>query len=495
MNRSDTPGLGQWLTVSIMVAGAIFLIYQLYQYANSRSYYPTGLTIAGVDVGGMTEEEASNVLTNRYIEAPVTLIHGEDTFELSPTEAEFKLDLEKMLSEADYQRTQQDFWAGFWGYLWGRPVEVDPVPLSATHKREALVDVLDRISLIVDQPAQPPQPVPGSLSFQYGVAGATINKEASFADIEAALYRPTNREAQLVVESVQPERPDINLLARLLTNYLQDFEQESGGMGAVFIMDLETGEEVSINADVPFSGMDLMKVPIVLETYRMLDRPPTLRQQQMISDTLVVRPDHEGANDLLNLIAGEEDGYLGASLMTDSLNRLGLANTYMLTPYGAQPRAGVVPLDTPANSAETAPTRPNAYNQTTAADMGTLLAMIYYCAQGQGGALGAVYPEQVTAAECQGILSVMMENQTDSLIEEGMPPTTPVAHRHGWISDTHGDAGVVFSPGGDYVLVELLYKPDWLEWVESSPILRDISQATYNFFNFDDPYLGDSRAN
>jgi beta-lactamase class A len=167
----------------------------------------------------------------------------------------------------------------------------------------------------------------------------------------------------------------------------------------------------------------------------------------------------------------------------------------MLVPYDAQPRPGLAPLDTPANSAETIPTRPNTYNQTTAADMGTLLAMIYYCAQGQGGALGAVYPEQLTAVECQEILNVMMQNQTDSLIEEGVPPTTPVAHRHGWISDTHGDAGVVFSPGGDYVLVEFLYKPDWLEWVESSPILRDISQATYNFFNFDDPYLGDSRVN
>ena len=77
-----------------------------------------------------------------------------------------------------------------------------------------------------------------------------------------------------------------------------------------------------------------------------------------------------------------------------------------------------------------------------------------------------------------------------SLIEEGVPPDTPVAHKHGWISDTHADAGIVMSPGGDYVLVTYLYKPEWLEWEISSPLLADISRATYNYFNFDDPYLG-----
>ncbi|MCA9960777.1 MAG: hypothetical protein KC443_17175, partial [Anaerolineales bacterium] len=101
MNRNTTPGLGQWLTVSIMVAGAIFLIVQLYQYAGSRSYFPTGLTIAAVDVGGRTPEEASEIITNRYINAPVVLYYGEDSFEVSPTEAEFTLDMETMLNEAD----------------------------------------------------------------------------------------------------------------------------------------------------------------------------------------------------------------------------------------------------------------------------------------------------------------------------------------------------------------------------------------------------------
>jgi beta-lactamase class A len=164
-------------------------------------------------------------------------------------------------------------------------------------------------------------------------------------------------------------------------------------------------------------------------------------------------------------------------------------------PYDIPLRPGLRTPQTPANTAEGLATKLDPAMQTTAEDMGLLLAMIYYCAQDQGGALLAAFSGAITPAECRAILDTMRRNQIGSLIEEGVPPNTAVAHRHGWISDTHGDAGIVFSPGGDYVLVEFLYKPDWLEWVVSSPLLADISLATYNYFNFDHPYLNESRIN
>jgi hypothetical protein len=198
---------------------------------------------------------------------------------------------------------------------------------------------------------------------------------------------------------------------------------------------------------------------------------------------------------LLNVIAGQEDPYQGAIALTDSLRRLGLVNTFMVAPYNADAPPGRATMETPANTVEGLRTRPTPLIQTTAEDMGTLLSMIYYCAKGQGGALSALYPNQITQAECQQEVAYMADNKIGSLIEEGVPPETMVAHRHGWISDTHGDAGIVFSPGGDYVIVEFLYKPDWLEWEISSPLLADISRAVYNYFNFDNPYLSDSRVN
>ena len=238
MNRNSSPGLGQWITVSLMVGVSLFLLYKLYQYAGTRTDFPTGLKIGSVDVGQMNAEEARAELTKNYLDAPVTLYHGENQFDLMPSQAEFTLDFDTMLTKADQERTRQDFWSGFWGFLWGRPVEVNAVQLVATHNRESLRNYLEEIKSLVDLPAQPPQPVPGSMSFQYGTPGTETNIEASFADIEAALYRPNLREARLIVEPKDPDRPNINLLARLLVNRLQVFEQDTGGMAGVFILSL-----------------------------------------------------------------------------------------------------------------------------------------------------------------------------------------------------------------------------------------------------------------
>jgi beta-lactamase class A len=478
-----------------MVAITIFLLVKLYQFAGFRQYYPAGLTVAGINIGGLTRDEASEVLNNRYIEAPITIYHLDQPFDVSPEQANFTLDREKMLSDADFQRIQQDFWAGFWGFLWARPIEVDPVPLAATHDREALREVLREIATLNDLPAQPPQPVPSTLSFQFGEPGTQTNIQASFADVEAALYRPTNREAYLVVEPHNPERPEKNLLTRLLVNRLQDFSQQTGGTASVFILELDSGEEISIEAGTAMSGMDLLKIPLVLEVYNALDSRPTLSQQQLISDTLVVGLDNTSANALLNIIAGQDDPYLGVDLVTESMQKLGLVNTFIVAPYDNDGRSTKRTLETPANSIEELSTLPTPLMQTTTEDMGTLLSMIYFCAQGTGGAISAVYGEAITQAECQDILTYMQQNKIGSLIEEGVPSVTAIAHRHGWISDTHGDAGIVFSPGGDYVLVIILYKPDWLEWELSSPLQADISRTVYNYFNFDNPYLSGSQTN
>lgn len=495
MSRRSTPGAGQWFSVAVLVSTSLFLLVKLFQYATFTGVYPTGLIVAGVDIGEMTRDQARDVLTNVYMEAPITIYHGAESYPISPVEAEFELDLDTMLNLADSESDRQDFWAGFWGYLWGRPVEVSPVPIVATHNREALISVISKISLLVDKRAQPPQPVPATLSFQYGEAGSRTNIEASLSDIENALYRPVNREAYLVVEPRDPERPEINLLTRLLVNQLQDFEQATGGVGSLYIYDLQTAEEISIRADVPMTGMDLLKVPIVLELYRTLDRAPTITQGRLISETLVVQTDNTSPNELLKQIAGQDDPVLGAKLVTDSLQRLGLRNSFIVLPYDTDPQPGVVSLQTPANSVEALPLTPHAYMQTTAEDMGVLLSMLYYCAEGKGGTLQAVYGDALSQTECQTILAYMRENRIGSLIEEGVPANTAVAHRHGWISDTHADAGIVFSPGGDYVIVEILYKPDWLEWETSSPLMANLSRATYNYFNFDNPYLTDARTN
>jgi hypothetical protein len=66
-----------------------------------------------------------------------------------------------------------------------------------------------------------------------------------------------------------------------------------------------------------------------------------------------------------------------------------------------------------------------------------------------------------------------------------------VAHKHGftnWLEgargpDTVGDAGIVYTPGGDYVIAVFVYRADDPAWDEFTSIIGDINEAVYNYFN------------
>ena len=280
----------------------------------------------------------------------------------------------------------------------------------------------------------------------------------------------------------------MELLKELLNRRLERFD----GLGAVFIMDLATGEEISINGDLAISGLSILKIPILVETYRVLDAPPNEFVQGLLWDT-AVQSSNFGANLLLHVIAGQDNTYLGAEMLTQSLWHMGLVNTFMAVPYDA-PEVSTRPstYSTPANAQPPLPFAPDPARQATAEDIGTLLSMVYYCAQG-GGSLLAIYPDEFTPQECQAIIDLMVQNTEGNLIRFGVPKTVPVSHKHGWDGVTYGDAGLVMSPNGAYVIVTYVSDPStgWLLSDVKLPHLWELSQITYNYFNFDTPYLED----
>jgi beta-lactamase class A len=226
----------------------------------------------------------------------------------------------------------------------------------------------------------------------------------------------------------------------------------------------------------------VLKIAVLEEAYRSLDQPPSLETAKLISETMTESGNFT-ANLLLRDVVDDGDSHEAVEQLTASMNRLGLGNTFMAAPYDE--KDVVATITTPANSRPGTSADPDPLIQTTPLDMGLLLEMIYQCSHG-GGALMLTYPDAVTADECQEMIKWMSQNRIDNLIEAGVPAGTEVAHKHGWISDTHADAGLVFTPGGDYVLVIFLHRPQWLEWEEGAPLIADISTAAYNYFNLSD---------
>lgn len=473
------------LTLTLLVIAALFLAYQGLLFYQAQDKMPPGTQIAGVDVAGLTAEQAKDAIVQTYY-APVELHHRDQQVTLDPAEVGFIIDVDGMVAEADALRVPEEPAIAFLEFVVGRALEPIVIDLSATHDRDALRAQLDMLAAFMDQPATGPRFVEQTRSFVMGEDGYVTDVEASLTAVEDALYQPDKRAADLTVVDESARPFDISLLEDLIQEEIEGF----GGMGSIFVMDLATGEEVSINADVALSGLSVVKIAIVLETYRALDNEPNSDQRKLIDETFINSGNYS-ANLLLDIVAGEDNAYLGVDILTESMERLGLVNTFIVTPYEEPNRPNRTTMTTPANSRVDINTYPDPTMQTTAEDMGTLLSMIYHCSQG-GGTLLAVYPGELTPAECQDILDVMALNVEGNLIRFGVPDGVKVSHKHGWAGNTHGDAGIVFSEGGDYVVVTYLTDPstDWLIHDTSFPILREVSRTVYNFFNRDNPYFG-----
>lgn len=277
-------------------------------------------------------------------------------------------------------------------------------------------------------------------------------------------------------------------LAYLATTYeatLASFD----GISSYYVIDLTDGSSISLNEELPLSGMSMVKIAILLQTYLALDEPPTPEQTKLITETATLSGNYT-ANLLLELAAGRPDAFAGAELVTRTLRRLGLYDTFIAVPYDQEPRAGYVATYlTPANEEPRLATNPDSSMQTTTRDLAVLLQMIYVCAQGEGELLH-VFGEHLTAAECAAILEVMAENRIDAFIEDGVPSGVPVAHKHGWVAETHGDAAVVLADH-PYVLVVALHRPGWLEWADSTALIARLSREAYAHFNEEGAYDAD----
>jgi len=451
-----------------------FLGWQFIGYRASLQVLPAGMTVAGLDVEGMTTDQALAALEAAFSQ-PVQLTYQDQAIALTPESVAFQFDPEgtrAAIEEAVAGRRSLD---GFLAYLLRQPPEPVGVMPVATYSSDRLDGFLNLVAQQHDRPPQPPVPLPEALAFRAGRPGYELDHEASRQRVAAALLSAVGRQADLVVRVEEAPPLQMAQLEEMLNALLADFD----GIPSIFVKDLQTGEELEINPDVAYAGMSVVKIAVMVESYRALDRPPNVEETKLLTETMTLSGNFT-ANLLLRDVIGGGDGYQGVENLTASMRYLGLVNTFMATPYDEE----VIPpaIVTPANSRTDLNTQPDPYMQTTARDMGLLLEMIYQCSKG-GGALMVAYPGAFTPEECQQMLEMMSQNRIDSLIEAGLPPGTQVAHKHGWIGDTHADAALVFSPGGDFILVVFLYHPGWLEWEISNPLISDIATATYNYFN------------
>lgn len=270
------------------------------------------------------------------------------------------------------------------------------------------------------------------------------------------------------------------------------FDPATSRFGSLYLHDLQTGEALTFGNDIAFSGTSINKIAILADVFSVLDTPPRPEVAVDIANTMICS-ENVATNRLLGIV-GNGDQLAGADHVTSFLQQMGLENTFIAAPFDTtNPLVTATPIprapNIPVTNADRTRANPDFVNQMTVDEMGWLIGSIYQCAFENRGPLMTNFPGLYTPQECRTMLHVMNSNTVDGLLRAGVPEDIPVAHKHGWIADTHGNAALFFTPGGNYVLVAMLYQPGFLIFGESLPVIAEASRTVYNYFNPGQPML------
>ncbi len=484
--RGSGPSLLRWISIAMLLVAVGLFFFELLAYSRLRSRLPARMTVGGVAVGGMNQSQALERLLQVY-SSPIELNYGEDIILLAPASVGFQLDTEAMLAAAELQRTETEFWTGFWDFLWNQPGSAISVPLKSEHSPAQLDAFLRDVAARYDEPPSPPSPVPGNPAFQPGSPGRVLDIGRASELIGDVLNQSVQRRVNLPIVASQPPRASLSTLETLIKQII-DVEGFTG-LATVYVMDLRTGDELNLaylggeelpgDPGISITAGSTIKIGIATAIYRHLDDPLGEEEARWMQEMITL-----SGNDTADWLMESLDPLRGPLVVTEFFEDMGYQSTFLAGYF----RLGADLLrvyQTPGNSRPEINTRPDLYNQTTAPEIGILLADLYRCADG-GGALVAAFPEEILPKECQFILDLLAQNKIGVLIEAGVPEGTRVAHKHGWTGsplDWIGDVGVVYSPGGDYVLSMFLWDDPEMIWDPTSKLMADLSRAVYNFFN------------
>jgi beta-lactamase class A len=483
-----------WLFIALAIS---LFVLELLRFSQQIDRLAADVRVAGVNVGGLTSAEAINRWEQAFAQ-PVTLWYNDSPIQLDPAAIGFRTDRDSMLAAAGAAATgEAAFWTQFFNHLTGQESErlVD-VPLMADYRENILRDFLVDIAARYDrEPGRAGFDVQ-TLTFRPGDLGYTLDIAGAMPLIDAALRSPTNRHVSLPVEGSSNARTGLDSLRELIIAYLgaQGFDYDGPSqVASVFIVDLESGEELNLLGDVAFSAASTVKVSILIDYFRKLLFAPSDDEAFLMAQSLLCS-NNSSSNLLMQIIGGgtANDLYTGIADVTNNAQYLGARNTYISAPLflGGDQVLGSIPAPITAPN-PTIRTGADPFNQTTTEDLGTLFNLIYDCAE-YGSGLMTAYPDgEFTQLECRQMIELMSGNNLGRLLQGGIPPGTRISHKNGWLEDVHGDAGIVFPPNGrNYIIAVFVWEDtDFFSYERAWGLIEGISRAAWNYFVPEQPLI------
>ncbi len=497
LNSRRRGGLSLLFTFSLLLllASSAILVYELVAFSRREELLPSGITVAGIGVSGLSGRDAVSRWESSYAE-PLILLYPDalggqpHPIRLHPDQIGWRISSDPMLADALASgETDGGFWRRFLDFLLGNEFIVSrEIPLIAAYQNNALDSFLQDLALRYDNTSGSPGYDLQTLTVYPGESGYALDIAAAKAAIDTALRSPNSRIVSLSVNMINNELPSISTLREMIVDYLDDVGFIFDGqrtIASIFILDLISGQELNILGDVAYSAASTIKLPIMIDYFRARTAAPSQDEAWLLANSLLCS--NNASSNLLMEIIGGGDIFAGIQGVTGALQRIGAVNSFITAPFylgveGQQLGSIEAPETTPN---QTYVTGADAFNQTTAEDMGTLFNLLYDCAE-FGSGLVTVFPDgQITQQECRQMLELTSANDLERLLQGGIPRDVRISHKNGWIFDTVGDAGVVYSPNGRHYVISvyLWEETEFQDYEKLWPLLEEVSRAAWNFFN------------
>lgn len=276
-----------------------------------------------------------------------------------------------------------------------------------------------------------------------------------------------------------PPAPATAQLARLQPQLEARIARHAGVVGLT-VIDLATGEKLSIRGDQPVSSASVIKLPILVELFHQIQRGPLKWSDPIIMTAADQRPGtgvlqffsmpHQltvgdaatlmiilSDNSATNLIIDK----VGIRNVNARMDSLGLKSTRL----HAKVFLGA------STTIDTAALRKWGFGVTTPDEIAELLAKMY---RGQ----------VVSDSASKAMVAIMRNNFDYTEIPRHLPPGSAVAHKTGALNAARHDCGIIFSKQRDYVLCALTSDNKDQSWridTEARVTIADLARITHEF--------------
>lgn len=195
--------------VSVVFAAIVAVLLGYWYDSTQKDTIAEGITIGGVDVGGLDADAAASQLRTNLVtplDKTVKVKYGDDTFELTAKELGVRADVDGLVDEALAASRDGNLPSRLWRELSGGEVEQAIQP-QVTYNQDEVDHFIKHVSENVgrDPVDASIDPSGGSLVPVAAQPGIAVDQSALRQQVEEAIDDPAKRTVEPKVEKIKPE--------------------------------------------------------------------------------------------------------------------------------------------------------------------------------------------------------------------------------------------------------------------------------------------------